>query len=94
MSGLILRRDRVQVRRRPGRRGGRARELGVADDALQQELRALGTVTRDDGVERFQPFACLLGIYLDLRCHVLLLISSVRPLWLINPMGRCGKPVP
>ena len=66
----------------------------MPDDAFQQELRPLGAVTRDDGVERFQPFACLLGIYLDLRCHVLLLISSVRPLWLINPAGRSGKPVP
>ena len=66
----------------------------MPDDALQEELRALRAVTRDDRVERFQPFACLLGIYLDLRCHVLLLISSVRPLWLINPAGRSGKHVP
>ena len=91
MSRLVLGRDRVQVRRRArGRRGG-AGELRVPDDALQQELRALRAVTCDDGVERFQPFACLLGIYLDLRCHVQLLISSVRPLWLMQPYRTFWK---
>jgi hypothetical protein len=94
MIGLVLRRDRVQVRRRARRRRSRPGQLRVPDDALQEELGSLRPVTRDDGVERLQPFARLLGIYLDLRCHLLLLISSVRPLWLINPTGRSGKRVP
>jgi hypothetical protein len=41
----------------------------VPDDPFEQELGALRTVGVDDGVERLEPLACLLGIYLDLRCH-------------------------
>ena len=46
MMRLVLRRDRVEVRRRARGRGRGAGQLGVPDDALEQELRALRTVAR------------------------------------------------
>ena len=71
--GLVLRRDRVDVRRGAGRRRRRTGQLGVADDALEQMLGAVGPVVVHDGVERLQPLTRLL------RIDVLLQHGSLFP---------------
>ena len=71
--GLVLWRDRVDVGRGAGRRRRRTRQLGVADDALEQMLGAVGSVVLHDGVERLEPLTRLL------RVDVLLQHASLSP---------------
>jgi hypothetical protein len=60
---LELRRDRVDVRGRALVGRWRADAAGAIDDALDELLRALDAVVGDDRVERVEPLAGLLGVY-------------------------------
>jgi hypothetical protein len=60
--GLVLRRDRVDVRGGACRRRRSTGQLGMADDTLEEMLGAAGPIVVHDGVERLQPLTRLLRV--------------------------------